>query len=73
MRKLMISAAAMTAFAALLASAPAKADANFGGPIQKGDQCWTNSTSSKDFGFWGACPKPASVAVTRPVRHHRHH
>jgi hypothetical protein len=40
MREFMISTAAMTAFTVLLASAPAKADHNFG-PIQNGNQCWT--------------------------------
>ncbi len=70
MRKFIISAAAMTAFAALLAQAPAKADYNFG-PIQNGGQCWKDSTSSKFFGYWSACPQPASVAVA--PRHHKTH
>jgi hypothetical protein len=65
MRKVIISAAAMTAFAALLASAPANAVENYG-PKQVGSQCFTSSHSQgRDlaFGSWGACPQPASVAV----------
>jgi hypothetical protein len=73
MRKFIVSAAAMTALATLFASAPATADHNPGGPIQKGDQCWTYSTNSKDFGYWGACPKPASATVAPAVQHRRHH
>jgi hypothetical protein len=68
MRHFLITAAAMTA---LFASAPAKADRNWG-PIQQGNQCWTNSVSSKEFGYWGDCPKPASVALA-PVRHKSRH
>jgi len=73
MRKFIISAAALTAFAALLGSAPAKADYHFGG-IRNGNQCWSGSmTHGRDgFGFWSACPQTASVATTRTVRrHHR--
>jgi hypothetical protein len=72
MRKFVISAAAMTALATLFASAPATADHIMGGPIQKGDQCFTTSPSSKDFGYWSACPKPASAPVVHAVRRHRH-
>jgi hypothetical protein len=75
MRRVMISAAAMTAFAALLASAPANALDNYG-PKQVGNQCFTPAPGhSKDLGFgsWGACPQPASAAVpatTRPKPRH---
>ncbi len=71
MRKFMISAAAMTAFAALLASTAAKADFNFG-PVRNADQCWTLTTNSKEFGYWSTCPRPASVAAPahRKSRHH---
>lgn len=75
MRKVMISAAAMTAFAALLASAPASAVDNWG-PKQVGNQCFTPSPgSSKDLGFgsWGACPQQASVAVAAPARQKTRH
>jgi len=68
MRHFLITAAAMMALATL-ASAPAKADRNWG-PIQQGNQCWTNSVSSKEFGYWSACAKPASATVPT-VRHHR--
>jgi hypothetical protein len=76
MRKFVISAAAMTAFAAFVASAPANALDNYG-PSKVGNQCFTPAaTAGRDltFGTWGACPQPASVAVT-PTRHHRtrHH
>jgi hypothetical protein len=73
MRKVIISAAAMTAFTALLVSAPANAVENYG-PKQLGNQCFTPAhTQGRDlaFGSWGACPQPASVAVA-PTRHKRH-
>jgi hypothetical protein len=67
MRQFMISAAAMTAFAALQASVPANAIENYG-PSKVGNQCFTPAhTQGRDFAFgtWGACPKPASVATAR--------
>ena len=75
MRKFVISAAAMTALAAFLA--PANAIENYG-PNKIGDQCFSPAhQSGRDltFGTWGACPKPASVAVApAPTRHKsRHH
>jgi hypothetical protein len=74
MRKLMISAAAMTAFAALLASAPANAEYNYG-PTQNAGQCWKPSLGHTwgGFGSWGACAQTASTPVKRTVRHARHH
>jgi hypothetical protein len=75
MRKVMISAAAMTAFAAILASAPAGAVDNWG-PKQVGNQCFTPAPGhSKDLGFgsWGACPQQASVAVPASTRHRTRH
>lgn len=74
MRKFMISAATLTAFAALLASAPAMADYNYG-PVQNGGQCFSGSQGHKwgGFGFWGACPQTASAPVRPAVRHARHH
>jgi hypothetical protein len=74
MRKFVISVAAMTVFAGHAASVPAKADFNFG-PVQNGNQCWNsspNSNNSKEFGYWAACPQPASVAAPthRKNRHH---
>jgi hypothetical protein len=75
MRHFLITAAAMTAFAASLASVPARADMNYG-PTQVGNKCFKwNGTNARDatFGYWAECPKPASVAVTpttsRRVRH----
>jgi hypothetical protein len=81
MRKFIISAAAMSAFAALLASAPAMAEYHFG-PTQNGNQCWIGNGgapaipgrvggSSGYFGYWGACPKPASATATPAPRHVR--
>lgn len=74
MRHFLITAAAMTAFAALLA-VPAKADMHYG-PTQVGNQCFKwNGTNARDatFGYWGECPKPASVAVTRTTSRRVHH
>ena len=74
MRQFAISAAAATAFAALLASAPAQADILNGAPAKNGNQCFTFSHSqARDarFGIWGACPQTASVAVARKHRSSR--
>jgi hypothetical protein len=76
MRQFTISAAAVTVFAALLASAPARADNLGGASAQNGNQCFSYSVGQgRDgrFGYWGACPQTASVAVA--PRHHarRHH
>jgi hypothetical protein len=76
-QKFMISAAAITVFTALLASAPARAELNFG-PVQSGTQCWhvsPNSSNSKDFGYWGTCPQSASApaAVHHKKRVQREH
>jgi len=70
MRRFIISAAALTAFAALLASAPANADYNFGA-VQNAGQCWKATLGyarDASFGYWGACPRTASVAITRTVQ-----
>ena len=75
MRKVMISAATMTALAALLASAPANALDSYG-PKQVGNQCFKPAPGhSKDLGFgsWGACPEQASVAVPASARHRTRH
>jgi hypothetical protein len=67
MRHFLITGAAMTAFAASLASVPANAERNFG-PMQNAGQCWKFSQGyARDggFGYWGACPQTASVAITR--------
>jgi hypothetical protein len=75
MRQFTISAAVATVFAALLASAPAQADALHGGPHQVGNQCFKFSTGQgrdERFGSWGACPQTASVAVA-PRHIRRHH
>jgi hypothetical protein len=66
--------AAAAALAATLTLGPANADYHFG-PVQNGNQCWKSSGggSAKDFGYWSACPQPASASATRTVRHARHH
>ncbi len=71
MRQLTAFAAAIL-FATTLSSISARADYHFG-PVKNGDQCWKSSPSAKDFGYWGACPQPASAPVVRTVRHARHH
>ena len=67
MKKLTISAAAIIAVAGALASVPASAEHNAGGPIVKGDQCFTymkGSGHDARFGTWGSCPKTASATTT---------
>lgn len=76
MRHFLITAATTAAFAALLASAPASADSNYG-PTQNAGQCWKSSQGyarEGRFGYWGACPQAASVATTptTPTRSRRH-
>jgi hypothetical protein len=70
MHKLTIAAA--IAFGALLASAPANAERNWG-PMQQNGQCWKasvghNGSNAGTWGYWDACPKPASVAVAPASR-----
>jgi len=67
MKKLTFSAAAIIAVAGALASAPANAENNAGGPIVKGDQCFTymkGSGHDARFGTWNACPQTASATTT---------
>jgi hypothetical protein len=75
MRQFTISAAAATVFVALLASAPARADSLGGASAQNGKQCFSYSVGQQRdgrFGYWGACPQTASVAVApRHIRKHR--
>jgi hypothetical protein len=70
MRTLAITVAAVSMLAA--GAVTALADANQGGPIKQGNQCWNPSPMSgqhtaNGFGYWGACPTPASTAVTPRV------
>ncbi len=74
MRQFMLSTVALTAFGVMLTAA--QADTLNGGPQQKGNECYTFSTTSgprdSRWGYWGACPQTASVAVApRHVRKHR--
>ena len=58
MTKLTFAAAALIAFSALAASAPAKADNLQGGPLSQNGQCFKYSVGNdKDarFGSWNAC------------------
>ena len=66
MRKFTISAATITTLAAILATAPALAENNGGGPSEKTGQCFKYSRGSdKDgtFGYWASCAQPASTAA----------
>lgn len=74
MRHFLITAAATAAFAALLASAPASADTNYG-PAQNAGQCWKSSQGygrEGRFGYWSACPEAASVATAPRTASRRH-
>lgn len=73
MRRFAISVAAV-ALAGTLSSIPAVADYNYG-PVQNAGQCWkpAGSGSTKDFGYWGACPQAASAPAARSPRRQRHH
>jgi hypothetical protein len=62
MRQFMMTAAALTAFAALVATA--QAESLHGAPMQNGNQCFKYSPgNSKDgrFGSWGDCPQAAAT------------
>jgi hypothetical protein len=73
MRQFAISAAAVTVFAAMLASIPAQADTLGGAPLQSAGQCFKFSVGQQRegrFGYWSACPQTASVAPQRHTRKH---
>jgi hypothetical protein len=63
----------VTALSMLAAGAvSAQADANQGGPVRQGNQCWnaspgTGAVNANGFGYWAACPGTASVATTPRV------
>jgi len=70
MTKLTFSAAAIIAVAGVFASASANAEHLAGGPIIKGDQCFTymkGSSHDARFGTWSTCPKTASATTTTTV------
>jgi hypothetical protein len=77
MRKFTLSAVALAAFGIMLTAA--QAEMIGGGPLQKGNQCFTyapGQAKEARFGSWGACPQTASAAVaptttTRQARRHR--
>ena len=71
MRKFVLTAAAMTAFAAL--SAPAYAEMHYG-PLRDGNRCFnTQIGGGKDgIGYWGACPQSASVTPAAKPKARRH-
>jgi hypothetical protein len=77
MTKIAVYTAAAFALATLV-SAPAMAEVNYG-PMKNGSQCWSssvnhNGSNGSTFGYWGACPKAASVAAAPAQRvHHRTH
>ena len=75
MHKLSVYTVATIALAAVFASAPARADFNFG-PSTNGKQCWKASPGSTGsnggmYGYWDACPAPAAVAAAPKRAHHR--
>jgi hypothetical protein len=61
-------AAAVVGIAALF-SAPALAEAIFGGPLQQNGKCWHgekhSSPSEATWGYWGSCAEKASRAQGR--------
>jgi hypothetical protein len=65
MRQFIMTATALAAFGALVASA--QADNLQGAPTKNGNQCFKYSTGidAKDgrFGSWGACPQAASTST----------
>ena len=68
-----VYAAAIVMSAAMFAVLPAKADMNTG-PVKKANQCWIGARGLADmgFGYWAACPQPASTA-TQPRRTRQRH
>ena len=66
MREFMMTVTALTAFAAMVATA--QAENLQGAPMKNGSQCFKYSTGvdAKDgrFGSWGACPQAASTSTT---------
>jgi hypothetical protein len=65
MRQFMLTVTALTAFAAMVATA--QAENLQGAPMKNGDQCFKYSTGAdaKDgrFGSWGTCPQAASTSA----------
>jgi hypothetical protein len=62
MRQFIMTATALTAFGALVATA--QAEILGGAPMRNGEQCFKYSPGNgKDgrFGSWGACPQAAST------------
>jgi len=60
MRQLTI-VAAMVAITSLISAVPASAAQLGGGPRQQHGQCWKGSKGSEGFGYWRACPQPATA------------
>ena len=76
MHKLSVYTVATVALVGLFATAPARADYNYG-PAKNGTQCWKSApgwTGSNGgmYGYWEACPAPAAAAVTGSKRIRRH-
>ncbi|HZP77054.1 MAG TPA: hypothetical protein VFB45_12990 [Pseudolabrys sp.] len=55
--------AAALVLAGMLATSPARADFNGGGPLTQNGQCWTPSSyiAGNGFGTWGPCAKPMKM------------
>jgi len=76
MHKFSVYTVATIALAAVFASAPARADFNYG-MAKNGNQCWKASpdwtgSSGGMYGYWSDCPAPAAAVAAAPKRtHHR--
>jgi hypothetical protein len=68
MRQFMMTIMALTAFGAMIATA--QADIIHGGPVKKGNQCFSYHGLPKDarFGYWSECPQTASTRASAPAR-----
>jgi hypothetical protein len=67
-------AAATVAIAALISAAPASAEKISGGPIKQNGQCFKHTSggiSESTWGYWTACPKPASAPTVQRAARHR--
>lgn len=51
---------AAAALAMTLGATVARADYNGGGPIKKGDMCWS-ATDGRGHGLWRACPQAPKI------------
>jgi hypothetical protein len=72
MRQFIMTVSALAAFGALMATA--HAEVLNGAPIQNGNKCFKLSPGrpvDQRFGYWAACPQPASTRTTPAPRQQR--